>query len=57
VLKSGQRVPLPTLRLDPETGSAGQAIPVDLERVARVELVGSRQGDVLTATLPGEHRP
>jgi hypothetical protein len=52
VLKSGQRVPLPTLRLDPETGSAGQAIPVDLERVARVELVGSRRGDVLTATLP-----
>ncbi|HEX5619418.1 MAG TPA: hypothetical protein VFX51_13420 [Solirubrobacteraceae bacterium] len=52
VLTSGRRVPLPTLRLDPTTGSAGQAIPVDLERVARVELVGPRHGDVLTATLP-----
>ncbi|HET8756600.1 MAG TPA: hypothetical protein VFM58_11340 [Solirubrobacteraceae bacterium] len=59
VLTSGRRVPLPTLALDPTTGSAGQAIPVDLERVARVELVGSRDGDVLTATLPhaGERRP
>jgi hypothetical protein len=57
VLTSGRRVPLPTLRLDPTTGSAGRAIPVDLERVARVELVGSEPGDVLTAALPGEHRP
>jgi len=52
VLTSGRRVPLPRLRLDPTPGSAGQAIPVDLERVARVELTGSREGDVLTATLP-----
>jgi putative zinc finger protein len=57
VLTTGRRLPLPTLRLDPTTGSAGQAIPVDLEQVARVELIGSRAGDVLTATLPGEHRP
>jgi hypothetical protein len=57
VLTSGRRVPLPTLGLDPATGSAGRAIPVDLDRVARVELVGPRDGDVLTATLPGEHRP
>jgi hypothetical protein len=59
VLTTGRRVPLPTLRLDPATGSAGRAIPIDLEQVARVELVGARQGDVLTATLPhaGEHRP
>jgi hypothetical protein len=52
VLTSGQRVPLPTFELDPATGSAGRAIPVDLERVDRVELVGKRDGDVLTATLP-----
>jgi hypothetical protein len=52
VLTSGRRVPLPTLRLDPTTGSAGRAIPVDLERVARVELIGSQPGEVLTATLP-----
>ena len=52
VLTSGRRVPLPTFGLDPTTGSAGRAIPVDLEWVARVELVGSQQGDVLTATLP-----
>jgi Putative zinc-finger len=56
VLTSGRRVPLPTLRLDPTTGSAGKAIPVDLERVARVELTGSRDGDVLTATLPHAQR-
>jgi hypothetical protein len=56
VLTSGRRVPLPTLRLDPTTGSAGQAIPVDLERVARVELTGPQEGDVLTATLPHSQR-
>jgi hypothetical protein len=61
VLRSGRRVPLPTLALDPTTASAGRAIPVDLEQVARVELVGSRPGEVLTATpphaRPGERRP
>jgi Putative zinc-finger len=56
VLTSGRRVPLPTFRLDRATGSAGRAIPVDLEGVARVELVGSRDGDVLTATLPHSGR-
>jgi Putative zinc-finger len=51
-LTSGQRVPLPRLRLDPETGSGGQAIPVDLHSVATVRLVGSGRGDVLQAELP-----
>jgi hypothetical protein len=51
-LTSGERVPLPRLRLDPETGSGGQAIPVDLHRVAAVRLVGSGRGDVLQAELP-----
>jgi hypothetical protein len=54
VLRSGRRVPLPTLALDPKTGSAGRAIPVDLDQVARVELVGAQPGEVLTANLPGE---
>jgi hypothetical protein len=48
---SGRRVALPSLQLDPRTGSAGQAIPVDLRRVASVRLVGPR-GDVLEAQLP-----
>ena len=49
-LTSGRRLALPTLRLDPATGSGGQAIPVDLGTVAGVRLV--RAGDVLGATLP-----
>jgi hypothetical protein len=51
-MTSGRRVPLPTLRLDPETGSAGQAIPVDLHDVASVRLVGSGRADLLQARLP-----
>jgi hypothetical protein len=49
-LTSGRRVTLPALRLDPASGSGGQAIPGDLGEVAGVRLVGS--GEVLTATLP-----
>jgi hypothetical protein len=48
---SGRRVALPSLQLDPRTGSAGRAIPVDLRTVASVRLVGPR-GDVLEAQLP-----
>jgi hypothetical protein len=51
-MTSGRRVPLPTLRLDPRTGSAGQAIPVDLHLVSSVRLVGATPGDVLEARLP-----
>ncbi|MGZ4271953.1 MAG: hypothetical protein ACXVSX_22450 [Solirubrobacteraceae bacterium] len=51
-MRSGRRVPLPSLRLDPRTGSAGQAIPVDLHQVASVRLVGAGRGDVLDARLP-----
>jgi hypothetical protein len=53
-LRSGRRMALPAFRLDPETGSAGQAIPVDLEEVVGVRLVGAGR-EVLTATLP--HAP
>ena len=49
---SGERVPLPSFRIDPATGSAGVAIPVDIHRVAAVRLVGSARGDVLEARLP-----
>jgi hypothetical protein len=52
VMTSGKRVPLPTLRLDPRTGSAGQAIPFDLHLVAGVRLVGAAPGDVLEGRLP-----
>jgi hypothetical protein len=50
VMTSGRRVPLPGFRLDPATGSGGQAVPVDVGDVAGVRLVGP---DVLTARLPG----
>ena len=51
-MTSGKRVPLPSLRLDPRTGSAGQAIPFDLHLVSSVRLVGAARGDVLEAQLP-----
>jgi hypothetical protein len=51
-LTSGERVPLPSFRIDPARGSAGMAIPVDLHRVAAVRLIGSARGDVLEARLP-----
>jgi hypothetical protein len=50
VMTSGRRVPLRAFRLDPATGSGGQAVPVDVGDVAGVRLVGP---DVLTARLPG----
>jgi hypothetical protein len=52
VMTSGKRVPLPSLRLDARTGSAGQAISVDLHLVSGVRLVGAKRGDVLDAQLP-----
>jgi hypothetical protein len=52
VTTDGRRVPLSSLRLDARTGSAGRTIPVDLERVAAVRLVGPTPGDVLDAELP-----
>jgi hypothetical protein len=51
-MTSGKRVPLPSFRIDSATGSAGEAIPVDIHRVAAVRLVGSTRGDVLEARLP-----
>jgi hypothetical protein len=48
---SGRRVALPSFRLDPRTGTGGEAIPVDLDRVASVRLVGPKPGDVLEADL------
>lgn len=50
VTKGGRRVALPGFRLDPRSGSAGQALPFDLDRVAAVWLVHG--DDVLTAQLP-----
>jgi hypothetical protein len=49
--KAGRRVALPSFRLDPRTGTGGEAIPVDLDRVATVRLVGPSPGDVLEADL------
>jgi hypothetical protein len=51
-LRSGRRVPLPSFRIDPKTGSAGQAIPVDMYDVSAVLLTGGPRGEVLQAELP-----
>jgi len=51
-MTSGKRVPLTSFRLDPATGSAGAAIPVDIHGVAAVRLIGNTRGDVLDARLP-----
>jgi hypothetical protein len=51
VTADGRRVPLPSLRLDLRTGTGGQAIPVDLQSVSTVRLVGAERGDVLEAAL------
>jgi hypothetical protein len=48
---SGRRLTLPSFRLDPRTGTGGEAIPVDLDSVASVRLVGPKPGDVLEANL------
>jgi hypothetical protein len=48
---SGRRIALPSFRLDPRTGTGGEAIPVDLDEVASVRLVGPSPGDVLEAQL------
>ena len=52
-MTSGRRVPVRSLRIDPATGSGGQAIGVDLRDVASVRLVGTAPGDVLEADMPG----
>ena len=51
VTTSGRRVALPAFRLDPRTGSGGEAIPIDLDAVASVRLIGPKPGDVLEADL------
>jgi Putative zinc-finger len=51
VTRSGRRVALPAFRLDPRTGTGGEAIPVDLDTVASVRLIGPSPGDVLEAEL------
>ena len=55
-MTSGQRVPLPSLQLDRRTGSAGQAIPVDLHRVSAVLFIGGTRGEILQAHLPHADR-
>ena len=54
---AGRRMPLPSFRLDARTGSAGQAIPIDLGDVSSVRLVGAKRGDVLEAELPHTRVP
>jgi hypothetical protein len=51
-MTTGERVPLPSFRIDATTGSAGKAIPVDVHRVAAVRLVDGARGDILEARLP-----
>jgi hypothetical protein len=59
VMRTGRRVPVPSMRIDPATGSGGQATRIDLRAVASVRLVGATPDDVLEANLPrggGEDR-
>jgi hypothetical protein len=49
VTRSGRRVPLPGFGLDPSTGSWGGAIPVGLDQVSEVRLIGRHPGDVIEA--------
>jgi hypothetical protein len=51
-MRSGRRMAVPSFRLDPRTGSAGQTIAVDLRQVSAVRLVGPGRGEVLEASLP-----
>ena len=51
-MRSGRRVAVPSFRLDPRTGSAGQTIAVDLRQVSAVRLVGPGRGEILEASLP-----
>jgi hypothetical protein len=47
----GRRIPLPSFRLDPRSGSWGRAIPMELHDVAAVRLVDRRGGGTLEARL------
>jgi hypothetical protein len=51
-MASGARVPLPSLRIDPKTGSAGATLTLDVHDVAAIRLLGREPGDVLEAHLP-----
>src|SRR4051812_20167136 len=51
-LRTGKRLPLTGLRLDPATASGGQAIPVDLREGATVRGVGDQPAEALVARLP-----
>jgi putative zinc finger protein len=52
VTRSGRLVPVRSLRIDPATGSGGQAVGLDIGDIAGVRLVGTAPGDVLEADLP-----
>ena len=52
VTRSGRRVPLPSMRIDPATGSGGQATRADLRGVASVRLVGATPDEALEADVP-----
>jgi hypothetical protein len=51
VTNDARRIPLESLHLDPKTGSGGQAVPIDLDSVSAVRLIGPGRGDVLEAQL------
>jgi hypothetical protein len=52
LMVSGRRVPLPSLQIDPASGSAGTVLPVDLHDVATVRLTTDGRGEALEARLP-----
>jgi hypothetical protein len=50
VTSGGRTIPLRSFRLDP-SGSWGGAIPVQLNKVASIRLLGERPGEILQASL------
>ena len=53
ITTDGTRIPLPSFRLDPGTGSWGQALPVGLTDVANLRLLGGDRSPVLFARIKG----
>jgi hypothetical protein len=55
ITNSGDRVPLRSLHVSNGKGSGGEAIPIPLDQVAEVRLLGPRRGQVLDASFPSDH--
>ncbi len=55
ITKSGDRVPQRSVPVEDGKGSAGWTIPISLDQVAEVRLLGPSRGQVLEASFPPDH--